>query len=246
MAVNALITETDTRTAARILTAAEELVLTRGFKGVTIAEIAERAHVGKGTLYLYWRTKESLFLGLIARSFLAVLAELREEVAADATLARPEHLIPRIVHGALALPLVRALQTSDAVVLGALLDDPRSDELARRHGALGLIDALLPVWRDQGLARTDWSRQNQAYAVQMLAIGYLETLSPRRPLFQAFDPGLRHDTVTSVLERLLRPDPPEPEAPDHPANGLAVGSAVLAVLTETDQALRATLTESSG
>ena len=235
MAVNALISETDTMTAARLLSAAEELVLLRGFKGVTIAEIAERAHVGKGTLYLYWRTKESLFLGLIARSFLAVLAELREDVAADATLARPERLIPRIVQGALSLPLVRALQTSDAVVLGALLDDPRSEELARRHGALGLIEALLPVWRDQGMARTDWSPQTQIYAVQMLAIGYLETLSPRRPTFEALDPDLRHETAAGVLQAVLYEPGTGDRAPE-PA-----GHAVLAVLAETDQALRATL-----
>ena len=57
--------EHDSGTAARILAAARELVLKRGVKGLTIAEIAERAHVGKGTAYLYWKTKEDLLLAVI-------------------------------------------------------------------------------------------------------------------------------------------------------------------------------------
>jgi hypothetical protein len=44
---------------------ARELVLKRGVKGLTIAEIAEKAHVGKGTAYLYWKTKEDLLLAVI-------------------------------------------------------------------------------------------------------------------------------------------------------------------------------------
>jgi hypothetical protein len=41
--------EHDSGTAARILAAARDLVLKRGVKGLTVAEIAEKAHVGKGT-----------------------------------------------------------------------------------------------------------------------------------------------------------------------------------------------------
>jgi AcrR family transcriptional regulator len=57
--------ELDSGTAARILAAARELVLKRGVKGLTVAEIAEKAHVGKGTAYLYWKTKEDLLLAVI-------------------------------------------------------------------------------------------------------------------------------------------------------------------------------------
>ena len=56
----AVLAEHDSGTAARILAAARELVLKRGVKGLTVAEIAARAHVGKGTAYLYWPTKEDL------------------------------------------------------------------------------------------------------------------------------------------------------------------------------------------
>ena len=37
--------------AAKVLAAAEELVVKQGFKGVTMSAVAQRAHVGKGTPY---------------------------------------------------------------------------------------------------------------------------------------------------------------------------------------------------
>lgn len=105
--------------AAKILTAAEELILKQGFKGVTMAAVAQRAHVGKGTAYLYWRTKEDLFLELLA----GVLADLADRVCATPGLAMADRLCPAIADAWLARPLVRALQVTDSDVLGALLDD---------------------------------------------------------------------------------------------------------------------------
>jgi AcrR family transcriptional regulator len=40
-------------------------VLKRGVKDLNLAEIAEKAHVGKGTAYMYWNTKEDLLLAVI-------------------------------------------------------------------------------------------------------------------------------------------------------------------------------------
>jgi AcrR family transcriptional regulator len=44
----------------RILTAALELFAKKGFHGTTVPEIAERARVGAGTLYRYFKNKEAL------------------------------------------------------------------------------------------------------------------------------------------------------------------------------------------
>src|ERR687891_2443007 len=89
--------EHDSGTSARILAAARELVLKRGVKGLTIAEIAEKAHVGKGTAYLYWKTKDDLLLGLFTRDFLAAVDGEIDALTADPDLARPHRLCPRLV-----------------------------------------------------------------------------------------------------------------------------------------------------
>ena len=51
----------------RILEAAYQLFLERGFDKVSIQEIATRAGVAKGTFYLYFRDKEALKKRLVAQ-----------------------------------------------------------------------------------------------------------------------------------------------------------------------------------
>ena len=48
----------------RLLEAAAKVFSERGFKRTTMAEVARRADVGKGTVYEYFESKESLFLAL--------------------------------------------------------------------------------------------------------------------------------------------------------------------------------------
>ena len=59
-----------------MLAAASELLVGRGARGFTVADVAQRAHVGKGTVYLYWPTKEDLLIGLIGRGFLSLVDDL--------------------------------------------------------------------------------------------------------------------------------------------------------------------------
>jgi AcrR family transcriptional regulator len=53
------------RTRATIAAAALDTFLARGFSATRMSDVAERAGVGKGTLYLYFPTKESLFAGIV-------------------------------------------------------------------------------------------------------------------------------------------------------------------------------------
>jgi AcrR family transcriptional regulator len=50
----------DPRTDQRILSAAAELMLLRGFEATTVDDVAERAGVGKATVYRRWPSKEDL------------------------------------------------------------------------------------------------------------------------------------------------------------------------------------------
>ena len=67
----------DPRVEGVVLGATRDLLLERGFGGLTIAAVADAAGVGKGTIYLRWPDKESLVV--------AALAEVWEPVADPAT-----------------------------------------------------------------------------------------------------------------------------------------------------------------
>lgn len=50
-------------TRKRILAAASDMIGEKGFKSVTMREIARRAKIGDATIYHYFHTKESLLYG---------------------------------------------------------------------------------------------------------------------------------------------------------------------------------------
>ena len=64
-----------------ILVAALDEFSTRGFDATRIDDVAKRADVGKGTVYLYFKDKESLFQELI-RAMLTPLIGVIEELGA--------------------------------------------------------------------------------------------------------------------------------------------------------------------
>lgn len=66
-----------------ILDAALELFDALGFESVSMSAVAARTGLAKGTLYLYFPTREALFLALLTEQFEAFFAAL------DAALERP-------------------------------------------------------------------------------------------------------------------------------------------------------------
>ncbi|HYF14769.1 MAG TPA: TetR/AcrR family transcriptional regulator [Phycisphaerales bacterium] len=64
-----------------ILDAAAELFAGRPFHEVKLDDVASKARVGKGTLYLYWSSKEEVYLAIIRRGFAAVLDRVDVELA---------------------------------------------------------------------------------------------------------------------------------------------------------------------
>jgi AcrR family transcriptional regulator len=67
-----------------IIDAALDLFVERGFKGTRLTEVAERAGVTKGTVYLYFDSKEALFKTMI-RERLVPLVDRAEEQAGSFT-----------------------------------------------------------------------------------------------------------------------------------------------------------------
>jgi len=93
-----------------ILDAALALFAEKGFAATRMDEIAARAGVTKGTIYLYFESKERIFRALIAGSIGTTLAEMEERVA---QFRGPAGELVRVVLTAVGAFLI----TSDRVVL---------------------------------------------------------------------------------------------------------------------------------
>jgi TetR/AcrR family transcriptional regulator len=62
-----------------IITAAQRIFFEKGLQAATMDEIAEAAELSKGTLYLYYKSKEDLYLAVMIRG-MDILAKMFEEV----------------------------------------------------------------------------------------------------------------------------------------------------------------------
>ena len=88
----------EARSAARreaILTAALEEFSERGFEAARLDDVAKRAGVAKGTIYLYFRDKESLFQELIRSTLTPLVGTIEALGKVDIPVAM---LAERIVH----------------------------------------------------------------------------------------------------------------------------------------------------
>ncbi len=64
-----------------IIRVAAKLFSDKSFHNVTMDEIAGQAEVAKGTLYLYFSSKEKLYLGILEHTFDSIESLLQREVA---------------------------------------------------------------------------------------------------------------------------------------------------------------------
>src|SRR3954451_6803421 len=121
----------------RLLDAAGDLLVRWGYQRVTIDEVARRAGIGKGTVYLHFRTKEALFLAVLLRSHHTVIARMAERMEADPAEALPARAVRSLYRELLDDPVTRPLYLGDPEVLGRLAHeaaDALGDLTAKRTG----------------------------------------------------------------------------------------------------------------
>ena len=66
---------------AELIAAALDVFVDKGYAAARLEEVAERAGVSKGTLYLYFESKEALFKAVVREGLLPALAEGEARVA---------------------------------------------------------------------------------------------------------------------------------------------------------------------
>jgi AcrR family transcriptional regulator len=102
----------------RLLTAARALALDKGWTSTTIADIAGRAGIGKGAVYLEFPDKPAILAAVLNHSMRAMTADVHRQVL-DAGDVIDLPMIYRFgVEALLADPLMRALYLGDVAILG--------------------------------------------------------------------------------------------------------------------------------
>jgi AcrR family transcriptional regulator len=218
----------------RILDAAAELVLRWGYKRVTIEDVAKQAGIGKGTVYLHFRTRAELFLSMLARDAAELTAQMVAALRRDPVMMLPAEQAQMVYLGVMRRPLLRAMFHRDVEILGDLANDPTMQPL--RRVKIDLFGDTFQVLREHGLVRTDRDLESQRLLMAAIQSGFYLV----RPMFGPF--GDTHDdqAAAELLAHAVRaalhaPGPPDPEVL------AALAPKMTSMLTDFHTALAATV-----
>jgi len=184
--------------AERILDAAAELITRWGYSKTTIDDIAKKAGVAKGTIYLHWKTREDLFEALMEREDILLLEDIKQRMAADPEGGTLHGLMKNSMLATMKRPLMKAVLLHDTDVLG---------QWARRETtsaayAQSQVEYLkyFEFLRNQGLVRTDIPAKDLSYMMNSIAIGFL-VAAPLMPEDYVFTD---EETAEMIAEIVLR------------------------------------------
>ncbi|HXF95919.1 MAG TPA: TetR/AcrR family transcriptional regulator [Gemmatimonadales bacterium] len=148
-----------------ILEAALEVFAARGYAATRLEEVARRAGVSKGTIYLYFPGKEALFKAAVRRGLVPNIA--RAEALARGHAESASDALRALAHAVWDLVGESHLSGIPKLIIAEAANFP---ELARFYWAevagraLGLIGSLI----EQGMARGEFRRVDPRFATLAL------------------------------------------------------------------------------
>ncbi|WP_211264082.1 TetR/AcrR family transcriptional regulator [Streptosporangium amethystogenes] len=222
--------------AHHILDIAGDLILRWGYDKTTVEDIARRAGVAKGTIYLHWKTREELFAALLRRERVEMIIEVRRRIREGPATLR--ELLRLLASETLSRPLIRASVLGDSEVLGRLTRQKR-DRTAGAEldaGFRGYFDTLL----EHGALRSDLSSAEHVTTLASVLYGFL-SVSPMMPAgYRPADERLA-ELIADTVGRALEPGGPTPAA-----DARAVARATLEYVDAVVEAARRKLRVSLG
>ncbi|MDQ6660494.1 MAG: TetR/AcrR family transcriptional regulator [Chloroflexota bacterium] len=191
--------------AERILDAAAELITRWGYHKTTIDDIAKKAGVAKGTIYLHWKTREDLFQALMDREEVLLTADIKQRMAGDPEAGTLHGMMRNAMLATMKRPLMKAVFLSDTEVLGQWAQrEAASDVYTQRMAEYLKYFELL---RGRGLVRTDISAQKQAYMLSSIAMGFLVT-GPLMPEELTLSDEEAAEMIAEIVRRTFEPHGP--------------------------------------
>lgn len=192
--------------ADRILDTARDLLLAWGYRRVTVDELARRAGVGKGTVYLHWRSREEVFHAVSAREAAAMADAIVAAVEIDPAEVALHRYLRRLFVEAMNRPVLRALYTRDADTLDTFLAAANHQRL--EESKLGVHRDYLGVLAAEGMLRPDLRPDDLDYTLPTIVFGFFAVepfLSPAIGLTLEEKADQLAETVRRAFEPVRAP-----------------------------------------
>jgi len=186
----------------KIIDAAETLLRNKSYSTINMSEIARTADLAKGTVYLYFQTKEELFLTLFQRKFGAVMESIRETLSALETPASKTQIRDILVQKTTQeRQLIRLMALTNIIFEHNIsYDKAREYKLWLTQSAFGVgqvLDEKLELETGQGL--------QILYRLYVFVVGMENIANPPPIIQQVYEDEemLQHPDLEEELEALL-------------------------------------------
>ncbi len=156
----------------KILDAAAALLIRFGYRKTTIDDVAREAGVGKGTIYLHWKDKISLFRAVMLRNNALVFDDMRQRIQADPNGGLFHRAIIHGMAAALENPLMTILLKGNSDLYASLKDvyDPQT-----MGGMIAASDTYFAQLQKEGLIRSDIPPSIISYMIAVMKVGIFNT-----------------------------------------------------------------------
>ena len=209
---------------------AADLLLSHGYRRVTMDDVADGVGIGKGTVYLHWKTREQLFSAVFAREVLHAIDELRQALQQDPRACLLRNFARAYFLAITNRPLLRGFLLDDPHLLGKLTS---STDTARDQRHAAMARDYLNLLAEHGLLRDDMNVDEIGYAYQASFEGFLraEGAAPEG------SPEQRADLLARTVQRAFESEQAIPDATLRDLSAATV--TLLAGLIDADRAASA-------
>ncbi|KAB8190008.1 TetR family transcriptional regulator [Nonomuraea phyllanthi] len=156
-----------------ILDAAGELLVSWGYRRVTIEDVARRAGIGKGTVYLHFNTKEVLFLTVLMRAQARITERFLAAFEADPSHALPSELSRLVYLWVHEDPIIHVIMTGDPETLGTLVRSGADQLGSLVKARWRLMADYFAIMREHGVVRDDLEPGACLYAFASILTGFV-------------------------------------------------------------------------
>lgn len=180
--------------AARILEAAHELLLEKGYHAASMDEIATHVGISKGTLYLHFKSKEDLLFVLIAQEMERFIALM------DGIMQEPRSVRERVER--ILIESYRAIRDRRQFLVAlhaiGLNKGLLRDRFEQQVNTAGLIDRLTMLF-EEGKSRGEFVTALPTSMLVLIFLGLLEVYSSEPSDIDQMSP----DQFAEAMSRLF-------------------------------------------
>ncbi|MFT6657122.1 TetR/AcrR family transcriptional regulator [Maritalea sp.] len=155
----------------RILIAAADLIGHYGYNKTTVADIAAKAGISKGAIYLHFKSKEEVFEALLIDSMFKFSASWFDAVEADPDGGRISRMYLNMLHALDDNPFMSVIMRKDPSILGNYLKQPNN--FFEKQQSSGMREEFIVLMQKAGSVREDLDPAVTAHIMDIFSYGLI-------------------------------------------------------------------------